>query len=69
MIYSVVPSELGDEAFQRLVDHYRDNPNITVIQDRRHSERRANKGATGDHGEKRETRERRRRKLPGEQAV
>ena len=69
MIYSVVPQELGDEAFRRLVEHYKDNPNITVIQDRRRSERRAAKGATGEHGEKRETRDRRRRKLPGKQPV
>lgn len=69
MIYSVVPSELGDEAFRRLVDHYSDNPNITVIQDRRGGERRAVKGATGEHGEKREIRDRRRRKLSAGQTV
>jgi hypothetical protein len=67
MIYSVVPSELGDETFRRLADHYRDNPNITVIQDRRSGERRTLKGGAGDHGEKRETRDRRRRKLPSGQ--
>jgi hypothetical protein len=62
MIYCVVPHELGDEVFARLEARYRDNPNVTVIWDRRHAERRT------DHsgGEKRELRDRRRRRLPGE---
>ena len=40
MIYCVVPPELGEEAYRRLVEHYKDNPNIKVIMDRRHGERR-----------------------------
>ena len=31
MIYCVVPPELGEDAFRRLVEHYRDNPNVKVI--------------------------------------
>jgi hypothetical protein len=63
MIYCVVPHELGDEVFARLEDRYRDNPNVTVIWDRRHGERRTDHGG----GEKRELRDRRRRRLPGEE--
>lgn len=62
MIYSVVPPEIGDDVFRALADHYKDNPNIAVIRDRRSGERRAVKGAVGDHGEKRTLRDRRRRK-------
>ncbi len=43
MIYSVVPPELGEEVFGRLVERYKDNPNITVIMDRRKGDRRADK--------------------------
>jgi hypothetical protein len=61
VIYCVVPPELGEDAFERLVEHYRGNPNVKVILDRRQGERR------GDHsgGGHREERDRRRRRLPG----
>jgi hypothetical protein len=62
MIYCVVPPELGEEAFRRLVDHYRDNPNVKVIMDRRQGERRRDRSGGGG----RETRDRRRRRLPGD---
>jgi len=65
VIYSVVPPELGEDVYRRLIRHYEDNPNITVILDRRRSERRTKKGAEGDHGEQREVRDRRRRRLAG----
>ena len=61
MIYCVVPPELGEEAYRRLVEHYEDNPNVTVIIDRRHGERRGNRSGGGD----RTTRDRRRRRAPG----
>lgn len=61
MIYCVVPPELGEEAYRRLVEHYRDNPHITVIMDRRHGERRSERRGGGE----RSTRDRRRRRLPG----
>ena len=41
MIYCVVPEELADELYDRLVEYYRDDPNVKVIVDRRKSERRA----------------------------
>lgn len=61
MIYCVVPQELGEEAFRRLVEHYKDNPNVTVIMDRRHGERRTD----GSGGGGRSLRDRRRRRAPG----
>ena len=62
MIYCVVPSELGEDAYRRLVEHYKDNPNITVMMDRRHGDRRH--GSSGGGGE-RERRDRRRPRSPG----
>lgn len=48
MIYCVVPRELGEDTFQRLVEHYKDNPNVEVLVERRTSERRdAASGVTG----------------------
>ncbi len=61
MIYCVVPPELGDESFRRLVEHYKDNPNVKVIMDRRHGERRTDRS----RGDKRTTRDRRQRGTPG----
>ena len=48
MIYCVVPRELGEDTFRRLVEHYRNNPNVEVIVERRSSERRdASSGSAG----------------------
>jgi hypothetical protein len=47
VIYCVVPRELGDEAYARLVEHYKDNPNVSVIVDRRESDRRKGSGTSG----------------------
>jgi hypothetical protein len=35
MIYCVIPRELESELFDKMVAYYRDNPNVTVIVDRR----------------------------------
>ena len=64
MIYSVVPEELAPELYERLVEYYKDDPNVKVIIDRRKSERRARGSADG--GEHRETRDRRRPRVPGD---
>jgi hypothetical protein len=67
MIYCVVPEELAGELYDKLADYYKDDPNVKVIIDRRKSERRARGGAeaeTADH--QRETRDRRRPRVPGE---
>jgi hypothetical protein len=35
MIYCVIPPELVDDLFERMVEYYKDNPNVEVIVDRR----------------------------------
>ena len=35
MIYCVIPPELADELYDKMVEYYKDNPNVTVIIDRR----------------------------------
>jgi hypothetical protein len=48
VIYCVVPPELEDELYDRLVEHYKDNPNVTVIVDRREGpDRRSGKDEGG----------------------
>ncbi len=64
MIYCVVPPELKDELFDRLVEHYRDNPSVTVILDRRTGPDRRS-GDESIQGGKRQTRDRRRARVPG----
>jgi hypothetical protein len=63
VIYCVVPEPLADELYDRLNDYYSDDPNVTVIVDRRKKERRI-PGHTG--GGQREIRDRRRARIPGE---
>ncbi|MHB8492691.1 MAG: hypothetical protein ACYDA6_10850 [Solirubrobacteraceae bacterium] len=72
MIYSVAPKEGGEELFNRLRDYYRDDPNVTVIVDRRGGDRRARSmranGASKDEvaAQRRQIRERRRARVVGE---
>ena len=62
MIYCVIPPELEDELLDKLTEYYKDNPNVTVIVDRRAGpDRRTGKKAGG----KRETRDRPRQRAPG----
>ena len=66
MIYCVIPRELADELFDKMVEYYKDNPNVTVIIDRREGpDRRERRPPTGKTGGKRETRDRRRPRIPG----
>jgi hypothetical protein len=62
MIYCVIPRELEGELFEKMVEYYKDNPNVTVIIDRREGDDRRN-GRT--YGGKREIRDRRRARIPG----
>ena len=64
MIYCVVPEPLAPELFGRLEAYYADDPNVTVIVDRRHAERRA--GPAGVQSDQRETRDRRRPRIAGD---
>ena len=62
MIYCVIPRELETELFQKMTDYYGDNPNVTVIIDRRSGpDRRRGK----EYGGMRELRDRRRRRAAG----
>jgi hypothetical protein len=62
MIYCVVPRELESELFDKMVAYYRDNPNVTVIIDRRQGpDRRRGKA----YGGMREIRDRRRARAVG----
>jgi len=65
MIYCVVPTALADELYDKLVAHYADEPDVEVIVDRRTAERRSDE-ATPAEREQRITRDRRRRRVPGE---
>jgi hypothetical protein len=62
MIYCVIPRELEAELFEKMVEYYKDNPNVTVIVDRREGPDRRKQRQTGG---KRETRDRRRSRIPG----
>jgi len=65
MIFCVIPRELADELYDKMVEYYKDNPNVTVIVDRREgSDRRAGEPAA-EFEEQRETRDRRRARIPG----
>jgi len=35
VIYCVIPRELEADLFEKMVEYYKDNPNVTVIVDRR----------------------------------
>jgi hypothetical protein len=63
VIYCVVPEALADELFDKLTVYYADDANVTVIVDRRKSERRE-RGAPP--GGLRQVRDRRRSRVPGE---
>jgi hypothetical protein len=64
MIYCVVPEALADELFDKLVAYYEDDDSVEVIIDRRKSARRGKSPAEG--GAKREVRDRRRARVPGD---
>jgi hypothetical protein len=65
MIYCVVPEELSAELYDKMVSYYEDDPNVTVIIDRRKGSRRA-RGSTAPADNQRERRDRRRSRVPGE---
>jgi hypothetical protein len=65
VIYCVIPRELEDELYAKMVDYYSGNPNVTVIVDRRDGPDRRHGQEDGSFRERRELRDRRRRRLPG----
>lgn len=58
MIYCVVPQALAGDLFEKLSEYYRDDPNVTVIIDRR-------EGQGGPPGPHPADRDRRRRRVKG----
>ena len=64
MIYCVVPPELEDQLYAKLVEHYKDNENVTVIVDRRTGPDRRTDGANAPGG-KRQVLDRRRSRIAG----
>jgi hypothetical protein len=65
VIYCVIPPELEGELFDRMVDYYKDNPNVTVIVDRRDGPDRRAGESDALFKERREIRDRRRARVPG----
>jgi hypothetical protein len=67
MIYCVVPREMSEELYPKLTEHYASEENVTVIVDRRESDRRARGSRAGDAiKQQRVLRDRRRARMPGD---
>jgi hypothetical protein len=67
MIYCVVPKAMAEELYPKLVKHYENDDNVTVIVDRREGDRRARGAAPSeDDLGRRVIRDRRRARVPGE---
>lgn len=67
MIYCVVPREMADELYPKLVKHYENDDNVTVIVDRREGDRRGRSShATPGDVQRRTIRDRRRARVPGD---
>jgi hypothetical protein len=65
VIYCVIPKELEAELFDKMVEYYRDNPNVTVMIDRREGpDRRAGEDDAAVK-ERRVVRDRRRARATG----
>ena len=61
MIYCVIPRELVDDLYDKMVDYYEDNPNVTVIVDRREGpDRRGGEDVAEETKNRRIIRDRRR---------
>ena len=65
MIYCVVPAELAEELFDKLVTYYSENPDVTVIVDRRRGSDRRNGADSSGRDERRVIRDRRRSRVTG----
>ena len=65
MIYCVIPRELEAQLYDKMVEYYSENPNVTVIVDRRSGPNRRGGADDAEFRERRETRDRRRPRVPG----
>jgi hypothetical protein len=67
MIYCVVPREMADELYPKLVKYYENDENVTVVVDRREGDRRARGSKPSEEdAQRRVIRDRRRARIPGE---
>ena len=69
MIYCVVPKELADELYPKLVDYYAADENVKVVVDRREFDRRARSGRSSAEDvetQRRIIRDRRRARVAGD---
>ena len=64
MIYCVIPQALADELYDKMVAYYKDDPNVTVIIDRRDGPDRR-RVEDDEHKDQRVLRDRRHRRMPG----
>jgi hypothetical protein len=61
VIYCVIPRELVDDLYDKMVEYYADNPNVEVIVERRDGpDRRAGEDITAEEKNRRTIRDRRR---------
>ena len=60
MIYCVIPPELVDDLYERMVEYYKGNQNVEVIIDRR-----GGKESTQGHTEAAQPNKKRRARIPG----
>jgi len=65
VIYCVIPRELEAQLYDKMVEYYAENPNVTVIVDRRAGPNRRGGADDAEFRERRETRDRRRHRVPG----
>jgi hypothetical protein len=66
MIYCVIPQALADELYDKMVAYYKDDPNVSVIIDRREGpDRRRTADATEEQKNQRVLRDRRHRRVTG----
>ena len=71
MIYCVVPKALTETLYPKLVEHYAEDANVTVIVDRREFDRRGRQGrgesaGAGVDAHQRVVRDRRRARVAGD---
>jgi hypothetical protein len=61
VIYCVIPRELVDDLYDKMVEYYEDNPNVEVIVDQREGpDRRAGEDISEENANRRIIRDRRR---------
>jgi hypothetical protein len=65
VIYCVIPRELETDLFDKMVSYYSDNPNVTVIMDRRDGPDRRAGQDDASYKERRTIRDRRRARAGG----